>query len=471
VAGNQPAEVSEPEWLTFCLLSSPFTVDASGNPLCAPLMNRNVFALLAATLLPSSALARDLVIHAGTLLDGVSATARHHVSIFIHDDRITAITEGFQPSPGAVIVDLSTQTVMPGFIDCHVHIAARLPSRSNAIENRLTQSDLDRAFDGVVFTRAMLQQGFTSARDVGGSDDTVAVRNAINAGKIAGPRLWVSLEPLGPTAGHGDPRNGLDPGLAHPGWANGIVDTAAEARLRVREHRRRGADLIKIMPSGGIASTGDDPHQQLMTDEEMRVAVETAHALGLKVAAHVYPAGAIEAAVRAGVDSVEHGSFATPQTFALMKSHGTYLVPTLTVFDVFYATARDHPELLAPGTPAKELANDLLPRQNFPLAVKSGVKIAFGTDIGEGDHTQEFRLMITGGLSPAETIFTATRNAAELIGASDRIGSIQPGRYADLVATPGDPLQDPAQFSRVNFVMKGGLVYREDGRPTVAGGQ
>ncbi len=160
-----------------------------------------------------------------------------------------------------------------------------------------------------LFMRQMLQQGFTSARDVGGGDETVAIRNAIKDGKIPGPRLWVSLEPLGPTAGHGDPKNGLDQDLSHSNWQNGIVDSPQEARLRVREHKRRGADLIKLMPSGGIASTGDNPHQQLMTDEEMRAAVETAHSLGMKVAAHLYPAMAIGNAVRAGVDSVEHGSF------------------------------------------------------------------------------------------------------------------------------------------------------------------
>jgi len=424
-------------------------------------------ALLALGVL-TSVRAADVVIHAGSLLDGIAATPRQHVSIIIHDDRITGVEDGFTTRAGAEVVDLSNATVLPGFIDCHVHIGAKLPSRMNATEDWLTHSDLDRAFDAAVFTRAMLQQGFTGARDVGGGDDTVAVRNAINDGKIAGPRLWVSLEPLGPTAGHGDPRNGLDPGLTRAGWNNGIVDTPEAARIRVREHRRRGADLIKLMPSGGIASTGDDPRQQLMTDDEMRVAVETAHALGMKVAAHIYPAGAIEAAVRAGVDSVEHGSFATAQTYALMKAHGTYLVPTLTVFEVFYVAARDHPELLTPGTAPKELANDLLPKQNFPNAVKSGVKIAYGTDIGEGDHAMEFGLMIAGGLTPADAVFAATRNAAELLGAADRIGSVQPGRFADLVATAGDPLQDPAQFEKVTFVMKGGVIYRRDGKPTVS---
>ena len=178
------------------------------------------------------------------------------------------------------------------------------------------------------------------------------------------------------------------------------MDSPEQARLRVREHHGRGADLIKLMPSGGIASTGDDPHRQLMTDEEMRVAVETAHSLGMKVAAHIYPAETAENAVRAGVDSVEHGSFATAQTFALMKAHGTYLVPTLSVYEVFYAVARDHPELLAPGTAPKELANDLAPKRNLPLAVKSGVKIAYGTDLGQGDHTMEFGLLIGNGMTP-----------------------------------------------------------------------
>jgi imidazolonepropionase-like amidohydrolase len=413
--------------------------------------------------------AKDTVIYAGTLLDGIAATPRSRVSIIVRDERILAVESGFVAPPGADIIDLSSATVMPGFIDCHVHVSAPLPSRTNATEYWLTHSDIDRAFDAAVFVREMLQQGFTSARDVGGGDETVAVREAIDGGKIPGPRLWVSLEPLGPTAGHGDPKNGLDAALSRAGWERGLVDSPDQARLRVREHRGRGANLIKMMPSGGIASTGDDPRQQLMTDEEMRVVVDTAHALGMKVAAHIYPAAAIEAAVRAGVDSVEHGSFASAQTFALMKARGTYLVPTLTVYEVFYAAARDHPELLTPGSAPKELANDLLPKRNLPLAVKAGVKIAYGTDLGQGDHTMEFALLTANGMTPIQALFTATRNAAALIGAADRIGSLQPGRFADLVATPNNPLDDTAQFRQVSFVMKGGIVYRRDGAATVAG--
>ena len=421
--------------------------------------------------LAGAAAARDVVIHAGTLIDGVSTTPRHQVSIRIHDDRILAVEAGFTAPAGAEVIDLSTATVLPGFIDCHVHIAAKLPGQGNAVEDWLTHTDLDRAFDGAVFVRAMLQQGFTSARDVGGGDDTVAVRDAINAGKIPGPRLWVALEPLGPTGGHEDPRDGLDGGLRHAGWDAGIADTPDEARLRGRQHKLRGADLIKIMPSGGIASSGDDPRAQLMTNDEMRAAVEAAHSLGLKVAAHIYPAGAIENAVRAGVDSVEHGSFATADTFALMKAHGTYLVPTLSVFEIYFAAARDHPEELTPGSVPKELANDPLPIKNLPLALKSGVKIALGTDLGEGDHTLEFELMIRGGMAPMDAIFAATRNGADLIGASDRIGAVAAGRFADLVAVAGDPLGDPGQLRHVNFVMKGGKVYRQDGHATAAGAE
>jgi imidazolonepropionase-like amidohydrolase len=413
-------------------------------------------------------LAKDMVIHAGVLIDGVADAPRKQVSILVRDDKILSVESGFTTPAGAEVVDLANATVMPGFIDCHVHISSMLPSRTNATEYWVTHSDIDRAMDAAVFVRQMLQQGFTSARDVGGGDDTVAVRNAINGGKISGPRLWVSLEPLGPTAGHGDPKNGMDPNLAHPGWDRGLVDSADQARLRVREHRGRGADLIKLMPSGGIASTGDDPRQQLMTNEEIRVAVETAHSLGMKVAAHIYPAEAIENAVRAGVDSVEHGSFATAQTFALMKAHGTYLVPTLSVYEVFYAAARDRPELLTPGTAPKELANDLLPKRNLPLAVKSGVKIAYGTDLGQGDHSMEFGLLIDNGLAPIQALYAATRNAADLIGAADRIGSVQTGRYADLIAAAGNPLDNPEQFKHITFVMKGGRIYRRNGLETAA---
>ncbi len=417
--------------------------------------------------LSTTVCAGTVIVHAAHLYDGQSDTPRHDVSVVVENALIVAVEPGLAQRAGAAVVELGQATLLPGFIDSHVHVAAKLPSRTNALEDALSHSDIDRAFDGASFVRAMLQQGFTTVRDLGGGDDTVALKHAIAAGRIEGPRILTALEPLGPTAGHGDARSGLDPALQHVGWDNGRVDSADEARLRVREHRRRGADLIKIMPSGGIASTGDDPRQLLMTDEEMRAAVDTAHALGLKVAAHIYPAPAIEAAVRAGVDSVEHGSFATDQTFALMKAHGTFLVPTLSVFDVFYATARDRPDLLAPGTAAKELANDLLPKQNLPRALRSSVRIAYGTDLGEGDHTLEFQLLIENGMAPLAALRAATSEAAALLGLADHIGVIAPGHAADLVAVATDPAQDPASLRHASFVMRDGTIYRRDNHPTV----
>jgi imidazolonepropionase-like amidohydrolase len=422
-----------------------------------------VSAMMAVACKPASA--KDVVIHAGTLLDGVSATPRQTMSILIHDDRIVSILNGTVTPDGAEVVDLSHATVMPGFIDCHIHISEKLPGGENEVEYAVTHSDIDAALNGARFGHDMLLQGFTSARDVGEGDETVALRNAFAAGTLPGPRLFVSLEPLGPTGGHADESNGFASDISRRGWDNGIVDSADEGRKRVREHKKRGADLIKMMPSGGIASVGDDPHRMLMTDDEMKSVVDTAHALGMKVAAHIYPADAIEHAVMAGVDSVEHGSFADAEAYQLMKQHGTYLVPTLTVYDVFYRAASEHPDMLPPGTAAKELANDQAPIRNFPNALKAGVKIAYGTDIGEGDHAREFVLLTGAGMPAADALFAATRNAADLIGASDRIGSIQPGRFADIVAVAGDPLADPKQFEHVMFVMKDGVVYKQNGEP------
>jgi imidazolonepropionase-like amidohydrolase len=261
-------------------------------------------------------------------------------------------------------------------------------------------------------------------------------------------------------------RTGMDPALSNPTWDRGLVNSPEEARLKVREHKRRGATVIKLMPSGGIASAGDDPRAQTMAQDEIEEAVRIAHALGLKVAAHLYPSAAIQTSVRAGIDSVEHGSFADAETFKLMKEHGVWLVPTLTVYDVFYETAAKHPELLPPGTAAKELANDLLPKKNFPLAVKSGVKIAYGTDLGEGDHSLEFELLVQGGLSPTQALQAATSSAAELIGDRTEIGVVAPGAYADLVAVQGDPTADITTMRSVGFVMKGGVIYKRNGQPT-----
>jgi imidazolonepropionase-like amidohydrolase len=419
-------------------------------------------ALLAAV--PASA--KDVVIHAGRLIDGVGQQPRSQVSILIHDDRIVAVQPGFTTPAGAEIVDLSNATVLPGLIDTHVHITSQFDG-GNPVAEAVTTTVLDAALDSTRYTRATLEAGFTTVRDCGGDTDlVVALKRAIAAGKIDGPRMFVSGNPLGPTGGHGDPANGLDPQLSHPGWKEAVIDSPEEARHAVRDLRRRGVDFIKIMPSGGVLSIGDNPELQLMSDDEIKAVVDTAHALGMKVAAHAHGKIAIDHAIMLGVDSIEHGSYADAGSYRLFKEHGTYLVPTLLIGERVYELAQQHPEQLPPSAAAKALM--VVPRMqaNLGNAYRAGVKIAFGTDqtlVPHGQNAGEFALMVKAGMTPIDAIRAATSSAADLIGDAADIGSIQPGRYADIIAVDGDPLADIRQLEHVAFVMKSGIVYKIGG--------
>jgi imidazolonepropionase-like amidohydrolase len=414
--------------------------------------------------------AEDIVIHAGRLLDGASKTPREKVSIVIHDDRIASVDAGFSSPDGARVIDLSNETVLPGLIDCHVHLTSQFDG-GNPIVEAVTSTPYDDAVKSTAYARATLLAGFTSVRDVGADPNVViALRNAIAKGTIEGPRMWVAGPPLGPTGGHGDAANGFDPELSHPGWADNLVDSPEAAKLIVRKLRRQGVDLIKIMPSGGVLSIGDNPNQQLMTDDEIRAVVDTAHSLGLKVAAHAHGKKAIDAAVRLGVDSIEHGSFGDTESHKLMKQHGTYLVPTLLVAQTAVGIAKAHPEQLNPSSARK--AMEVVPHLKGALhdAYITGVKIAFGTDQGlapHGTNAKEFALMVDAGMAPIDTILAATHSAADLIGDTDDIGSVAPGRYADIVAVDGDPLADITTLEHIKFVMKGGVVYKQGGQAIV----
>ncbi len=425
-------------------------------------------AALAFAALAGPASAKDVVIHAGRLIDGVTKTTRQNVSILIHDDRITAVQAGFVTPAGAEVIDLSHQTVLPGLIDCHDHITSSFDG-GNPIAEAVTQTAFDSAFQSVGNARLTLEAGFTTIRDVGAEASVViAMKRAIARGEIEGPRMFVAGPPLGPTGGHGDPANGLDPELTHPGWGEVVVDSPEAARRTVRALRRQGVDLIKIMPSGGVLSIGDDPGLQLMADDEIKAVVETAHALGLKVAAHVHGREAINHAITLGVDSIEHGSYADAESYALFKAHGTYLVPTLLVGQTVYDIAKAHPEQLNPSSAAKALTIAPLLQRNLGDAYHAGVKIAFGTDQGlapHGTNAREFALMVKAGMTPMDAIWAATANAADLIGDAKDIGSVQAGRYADLVAVSGDPLKDVTELERVQFVMKGGAVFKAGGVP------
>lgn len=427
-------------------------------------------ALLAAGLalaVATPASSEDVVIHAGHLIDGVSRAPRDKVSIIIHDDRIVSIEAGFVTPDGARVIDLSSATVLPGLIDCHVHLSGQFDG-GNPVAEAVTETSFDSAVRSTAYARNTLLSGFTSVRDVGAEmAPIVALKNAIQKGIVAGPRMWVAGPPLGPTGGHGDPMNGFDPALSHPGWKDSIVDSPDDARRIVRELRRGGVDLIKIMPSGGVLSIGDDPNQQLMTDEEIKAVIDTAHALGLKVAAHAHGKKAIDAAVRLGVDSIEHGSYADAESYKLMKQHGTYLVPTLLVAQTVFDIAKAHPEQLNPSSAKKAL--DVAPRvrANLHAAYLAGVKIAFGTDQGlapHGTNAKEFALMVAAGMKPMDAIIAATGSAADLIGDTQDIGLIQPGRFADIVAVNDDPLTDITVLEHIKFVMKGGVIYKAGGR-------
>lgn len=417
---------------------------------------------------PGQASAKDMVVHAGHLIDGVTKTTRDNVSILIHDDRITAVQAGFVTPAGAQVIDLSHATVLPGLIDCHDHITGNFDG-GNPVAEAVTLTSFDAAYLSVGNARRTLEAGFTTIRDVGGDAAVlIPMKHAIAKGEIEGPRMFVAGPPLGPTGGHGDPHNGLDPDLSHPGWADVVVDSPEAARRAVRTLRRQGVDLIKIMPSGGVLSIGDDPSLQLMADDEIKAVVDTAHALGLKVAAHVHGREAINHAISLGVDSIEHGSYADAESYALFKAHGTYLVPTLLVAQTVYDIAKAHPEQLNPSSAAKALAVAPMVQKNLGDAYRAGVKIAFGTDQSlapHGTNAREFALMVKAGMTPMDAIWAATANAADLIGDTRDIGSVQAGRYADLVAVDGDPLKDITVLEHVAFVMKGGTVFKTGGAP------
>ena len=428
---------------------------------------RSLVALAAMSLFSAQAPARDVVIHAGRLIDGVTASPRTKVSILIKDDRVDSVQSGFMNPAGAEVIDLTGATVLPGLIDAHVHLTSA-PREGSPIARKVTYSTADAVLTGLKNARTLLDKGFTSVRDVSGpTEAVVTLKHAIGEGEFPGPRMWVAGNALGPTGGHSDARNGLAPGIDGHGWDDRVVDGADEATKAVRRLRREGVDLIKIMASGGVRSVGDNPDHTLMSEEEIGAIVKTAHALGMKVAAHATGKGAIDLTTRLGVDSIEHGTLGDSQSHQLMKEHGTYLIPTMLVAHLGVKMAREHPERLGPSSAAKAIRIGSQKIENVRNAYRAGVKFAFGTDTQEGLNAEEFALLVGAGIPAEAALLTATRNAADVLGASADVGTIQPGRYADIIAVMDDPLRDISVLERVAFVMKGGEVVRAlqaDGR-------
>ena len=406
------------------------------------------------------------IIHAAHMFDGASDKLTGPVTVTVTNGRITAVAEGASSSPGAEVIELGDQTLMPGLIDAHKHMGGSPSLGINPFQSRLTVSELETAIGAAAMARKLLLEGFTSVRNMGSVDGVdLALKRDIDRGWIPGPRIVVSLEPISVSGGHSDPRNGIDPAWTSRTWGGSVADGPEQFAKEVREHRRRGAEIIKIMPSGGVLSIGDDPKVQTMTDAEIKSAIDTAHNLGLKVAAHAHGKAAIDSAVRNGVDSIEHGTYADAESFELMKQHGTYLVPTLLVADQVHELALHHPEQLNPSAAQKALEVTPLMKGMLGAAYKAGVKIAFGTDTSRGTNAHEFVLLVSAGMTPADALFAATRNAADLLSMTGSAGCLRAGCFADMIAVNGDPLRDITTMEHVQWVMKGGTVYKRDGQP------
>src|SRR6202049_1188145 len=401
--------------------------------------------------------AKTVVIRAGHLLDVKTGKTLTNQVIVIQGDKIASVGPDTQVPAGALVVDLSNATVLPGLIDAHTHITMI----TNFGYSRLAISVPREALHGARNARVTLEAGFTTIRNVGASGFTdVALRDAINAGDVPGPRMLVSGPALSITGGHCD--NNLLPFEYHA-VSDGAADGIAAVQHKVRENIKYGSDLIKVCATGGVLSKGDDPQASQYTLEEMRAIVADAHRLGRKVAAHAHGAQGILWAAEAGVDSVEHGSYIDDAGISAMKEHGTYLVPTLYLGDWMIENAG----LTHLPPPLLIKAQEVIPaaRKNIAHAFASGVKVAFGTGAAvypHGLNAHEFAVMVKLGLTPLQAIQAATVNAADLLGWSGKVGTLQPGAWADIVAVEGDPVKDVTTLERVKFVMKGGDVVKNE---------
>ncbi len=419
-------------------------------------MNKTAFALLCLLAATRALAAPDGAVHCTHLLDVRSGQILSDQTVQFHDGHVTAITAGAAPA-GVKSVDLGALTCLPGLIDAHVHLTGD-PDESGYAG--LAVSVPRSVVIGVRNAGRTLRAGFTTVRNVGAEGfSDVALRDGINAGDVDGPRMLVSGPPLSITGGHAD--NDLLPPEYHA-VADGVADSPWEARHKVRENVKYGVDLIKIMASGGVLSKGDQPGAEQYTPEEMTAIVSEAHRLGRRVAAHAHGTQAIKDAIIAGVDSIEHASLIDDEGIRLAREHHTYLVMDIYDDDYILATGSAGGGML-PESITKERALGRTQRENFRRAHAAGALMAFGTDAGvypHGDNAKQFAKMVQWGMTPTEAIQAATVEAAKLLGWPDKVGSLEPGHYADLIAVDGDPTKDVTVLEHVRFVMQGGTVKR-----------
>jgi imidazolonepropionase-like amidohydrolase len=397
-----------------------------------------------------------VAVKAAHLIDGKSDRVLSPAVVLIEDGRIVEVGTSLAIPKDAQVLDLGAATLLPGLIDAHVHLTS-VPENSGYRE--LGVSLARETLYGATNAGRTLLAGFTSARNVGaGGFSDVALREAIDAGELPGPRLLVSGPALGITGGHCD-ENLLAPKFHFKD--EGVADGPWEARTKAREVIKYGADLVKVCASGGVLSKGDQPGAPQYSLEEMRAIVEEAHRAGRKVAAHAHGTQSIKEAIRAGVDSIEHASLIDDEGLKLAKEHGTFLV--MDIYNDDFILEEGLKNGMLPESIEKEKALGQLQRDSFARAVKAGVRMAFGTDAGvypHGNNARQFAVMVRYGMTPMQAIRAATLDAAELLGWKAKVGSIEPGKLADLIAVRGDPLADIRSLQDVGFVMKGGTVVK-----------
>ena len=420
------------------------------------------FSLLLVAVLSTAAFAQKTLVHCGNLIDGKSNEAQAQMTIVVEGNKITAVQKGFtKPTGDDKVIDLSQKTVMPGFIDMHVHLEGET-NKDQSLQ-RFTLNEADIAFRSTVFAKKTLLAGFTTVRDLGGSGVNIALRNAINQGLVVGPRVITAGKSIATTGGHADPTNSYRKDLmGDPGPKEGVINSPEEARQAVRQRYKDGADMIKITATGGVLSLAKDGSGPQFTDEELKAIIETAKDYGMHTAAHAHGAEGMKRAVLAGITTIEHGTKMTEEVMDLMKQKGTFYVPTISA-GKFVGEQAKVPGYYHPLVVPKALEIGPQIQETFRKAYKRGVKIAFGTDAGvfpHGDNAKEFTYMVEAGMPAMEAIKSATLTNAGILGMSDKIGTIETGKFADLVATDENPLINIRTVEKVFFVMKDGIVYK-----------